>query len=1635
MSTNPSDNTNLIDDVSTGVSNSQSYFEYRQYSLNNMNMDTYGSDDEEQIVGGADKSIDTFVSDLNPSKIYDHISKVKNEDLSEDDLQTYLYAIIDHQGLIVHNLVSYSEFLDRGVAEILQQLFKINRPFPNTRDITEADKKIKTIKLNIEFSDIHVGMPTHGQFKGGETQPLFPREARLTGVPYSAPITMSCLITMTAIDVNENEDSISVKVKPFTACNIPIMTGSSKCHTRNLTRAALKFHGEDPNEEGGVFILKGQEFIIDHIESSRFNKLQCHFIDSTELNRGDFLSQPPNERFGNSSQVKISLMSSGQITIEINSIKFLNVKIPFYLVYRLLGMTDASEIVRTIIYDDASTNPDDIKIKQILNNAFHIPDKKFGHVQYESNRRALIEGMAREMVKNMGNRIIDETKGEQKSYVNQDLLLNMDNVFLPHMGKTPDSRIVKLRVLGTMIREVLLTHLGVIPASDRDSLANKRMQGAGTCMPKLFKTMFNSYIITPFLNQVRKEIKNSPWDQIKTNINRIADLFENVVQSADLTRGLEQGITSSNKTITRSHQKELANRVSSKLLERKNFLNYVCSLRSVISHGTSNASKQTKRADEIRRVHPTMPGYICPIHSADSGENVGTKKNLALTATICGAGNSYNLKLKLLSDPDVIELKKVKLEDISKEKLSSVYVNGEWIGCTKNGHQLVERYRKLRREHKTVDRFTTIVWDTLTDKVDFLLDADRLLRPLLIVDSNIEEYKTAKRSGSSVEFLQNVRLTKKHIDDIKTGEITFGDLVEDGIVEYVSPEEHENCWVCPSLADLRIHKNNVLNQYTHLEIEASILGLASHISVLANYTQPARSTYESNQSRQTAGWYALNFQDRADKNKTWQYYNQTPLCRTITARYIPPNGNNIFIGYMCNGANQEDSVTFKKSAAERGLFSCSFFKKESHELEQDEEFATPDPRRTKNMKSNGNYNKLIDGVTPIGTTVVKGDILIGVIMKNNRRGQSNKTVDYEFVDRSIMYKSNEPAVVSKVIDDRGPNHERFITVVLRYQRNLMVGDKCLDLSHDVLTDQGWLNIDEVTMYNKVATVNPKGEIEYHLPTRTIGYEVDEEMYEIENTLISQCVTKNHSMYVSKRYGRAGIWQPYELVEAESIFGQRRKYKMDGINTYPDIEFHEFGGWKIPMDFWLQFLGIWIADGFANDTGVYIKVCRERKIEFITRILQEIGVSYRTHMEKREGFLDQQSFVITDKIWKYEFIALSKGAVNKSLPDYVWKLSQSQCRILLDSLIEGDGTRGKTSEAYYTSSQKLADDIQRLCTHAGYAGTLYTRYPAGTEFMIKDRKIVSTADGFEISIIKDKLRPEINNGHTKKQSAQTERYVHYKGRVACLEVPNHTFFVRRNGKVSITGNCSTRSGNKAISAIMSPESDLPYTESGITLDCVMNPHSLPSRMTIGQVMETTLSKVCARKGISIDITAFRNVTPENLMDTMQQNGFRYNGKERMFNGETGRYYDIGVFCGPTYVQKLQKYVLDNGYSVSRTCPTDATTGQPLSGKASNGGLRLGEMELWSLEAHGAEAFTYEKFSQDSDGFRMWICRRCGHHAVYNQRDQIYTCKRCKDLADISIVESTRASVVFQQELAGSNIKVKLGLKPREFEVLE
>jgi len=204
------------------------------------------------------------------------------------------------------------------------------------------------------------------------------------------------------------------------------------------------------------------------------------------------------------------------------------------------------------------------------------------------------------------------------------------------------------------------------------------------------------------------------------------------------------------------------------------------------------------------------------------------------------------------------------------------------------------------------------------------------------------------------------------------------------------------------------------------------------------------------------------------------------------------------------------------------------------------------------------------------------------------------------------------------------------------------------------------------------------------------------------------------------------------------------------------------------------------------------------------------------------------------------------------------------------------------------------------------------------------------------------------------------------------------------------------------------------------------------MTIGQLIETSLGKVCARKGVIADGTAFLPVDHLAIMADLRESGFRYNGRERMTNGMTGEYFDAAIFIGPTAEQRLQKFVLDDEQSVAGSGPTDATTGEPLGGKHVQGGLRMGEMEQWAAMSHGAMINLFEKTRVDADYRKMYVCRGCGNLAVFNEFHGIYTCKTCGDMADISAVDGSKTAILFHEELAASNVRIKLGLRPREFE---
>jgi len=236
--------------------------------------------------------------------------------------------------------------------------------------------------------------------------------------------------------------------------------------------------------------------------------------------------------------------------------------------------------------------------------------------------------------------------------------------------------------------------------------------------------------------------------------------------------------------------------------------------------------------------------------------------------------------------------------------------------------------------------------------------------------------------------------------------------------------------------------------------------------------------------------------------------------------------------------------------------------------------------------------------------------------------------------------------------------------------------------------------------------------------------------------------------------------------------------------------------------------------------------------------------------------------------------------------------------------------------------------------------------------------------------------------------------------------------------------------KGIGGMFYSQSDMMITESGIVPDLVMNPHAIPSRMTVSQMIEGLAGKLCAINGSVTDGTIFKKVDIEAIGDELEKHGFDRHGNERMYNGMTGEWINCTIFIAPMYYQRLQKFVIDDMYSIS-TGPTCALTRQPLGGKASLGGLKVGEMERDALISHGSARMLTQKFFEDSDGFRIYICRTCGNQAVVNLKIGEFKCMTCVDDADIFAVDSSWSSNLFINELKSMGIGIRTRLKPYEF----
>lgn len=975
---------------------------------------------------------------------------------NQADLIPIVESVLNKDSVIGATLNSFNHFVEHGIAQIAQDVFEMKFEL-DSKDTSERDPTIIKYSLDITIDSIRVAKPVKYDYNLQQSLALFPNEALLKDLTYCSGVYIDATMIAKAYHKNGTVTTERLSIPNMMICKLPTMVNSKLCNMYNRSSESLIQLQEDPSDMGGYFVIKGNQYIIINMESMKYNESREFVNDHKhEVCRADIISKP-GDAFENSYNLVLKLLDNGSIVINMSMAGFKEVDIPFFVFFRALGVLSTKEITEFITYSTNSKG--DIITKQMLN----ILKKSFTNMYPDINNVLKNEIMkkasntnASASVNNILNqddvlrlltrciKYYDSYRAKLKSatdkqtedelnierFLMSKLLINIDLKFLPHIGVNAESRVKKAAYLGHMIHRMLLVHLEVLPSTDRDSYKNKRINDAGMSYSRVFKTQFNFTVVQKLKRQFIKDFRNNSFADIN-----LQSLFKNAVKPEEFEKALMNAIVSGDKTLT-VNKLTFKNRLSSQQLHHKNKLNVITTLKSIDTPNKSNSAKSSERAITLRQVHPTGTGYICGITSADTGVKVGMSKQLSVSADIAAAASSEVLKHLVLEDKQLIPIEKLfkDMTRISKQNLHKVFVNGDWIGCVEDFELFLRRYRQMRRDGE-IHYLTTVSHHITSNEVQFWVDSGRLVRPLLIVHNNMGE-----PGYTHDKFKQWIGFTQEHVKQIKNKKIDIDDLVREGIVEYISPEEQENAYIAFEHDHFKKHENDPLHRFTHVDIPQGIIGLVALTSVFANHNQAARIVFQTNQVKQTNSWPLKNWCHTAHKDLYVQAYTENPLVSTMAYNYIPPMGTNAIVAIaIYGGYNQEDSLIINKGSVDRGMFDAVHMTFDKIECEQSEIICKPDPSTTSDIKSYTNYEKLVNGIVPEGTFVEEGDCLVGKIAKLPKSDVKDPNIIY--TDRSMVYKKKEPAYIWKVIQASNNDDKEIVKIVFKTYRQTELGCK------------------------------------------------------------------------------------------------------------------------------------------------------------------------------------------------------------------------------------------------------------------------------------------------------------------------------------------------------------------------------------------------------------------------------------------------------------------------------------------------------------------------------------------------------------------------------------------------------------------
>jgi DNA-directed RNA polymerase beta subunit len=780
----------------------------------------------------------------------------------------------------------------------------------------------------------------------------------------------------------------------------------------------------------------------------------------------------------------------------------------------------------------------------------------------------------------------------------------------------------------------------------------------------------------------------------------------------------------------------------------------------------------------------------CPAETPE-GQSIGVVKSISALTHLTITTNSSSLYTYV--EPFIHSLNAARPKDtFNKVK---VFVNGCWVGVTDTP---IELYNDMKdKKYKgIINIYSSVVFDYKMMEIRICNDAGRMTRPLLRV-----------KDGKAL-------ITQDIINQLEDGELTWNDLLtncklETSVIEYIDPDEQNFAMIA-----LKSKKSYILNDtkinYTHCEIHPStIFGVLASCIPFPEHNQAPRNTYQCAQGKQAMGIYATNFDKRFDKTAYVLTSPSRPLVDTRLMNWLDlvkiPSGQVIHVAIMSyTGYNQEDSVLINKGSIDRGMFATTIYHTEKDEDKNITRFVSrckPDPTKTKGIKY-GSYNKIdSNGFVPKNTKLDDRDIIISkVVHIKENRNDHTKPIKFEDQSKSVRTAGEEIHIDENITCRNGDGYP-CAKVRMRTFRKPCIGDKfCALPTQQVLTNKGWVEIKDIDIQkHQVATLDTNGNMTYEYPTAKYEYVHDDKMYFVKNKQVHIVCTLNHKLYTKLRSSKS-----YQLIEAQNVMGKMAQMQKTMKNIYNDIEYITLEDKKYDTNNYLKLLGMFIADGSCDSSNISFSCIKQRKQLFIESALIEANIKYIKNMDGIRVCKSKEPQLYN------EFNRLSVGALNKRLPEYVWNLSEFQSRILMESLLEGDGHTyeyqdQKSFSRYGTISKYLADDITRLALHCSWSGIVkIAEIPNGVErtgTRTMGSRIGTTVNVtqkhvyYKVSIIRKQNQPWINK---KVNESNEEKTIDYSGKVYCIEVPSsHTYYMRESqtSPCLIIGN-SSRHGKQS-----------------------------------------------------------------------------------------------------------------------------------------------------------------------------------------------------------------------------------------------